>query len=190
MATQVPWGPAALRYQFYRGLPDRIKDRISEVGKPTNLHALRTLAQQIDHRYWERKSEKSREGGSNNNTNKTKSDKPNSDNKSSNNSDNRQQTKNSGSKSDNPAPRSNNQNQQKNDNKPAPKPYADKLGKDGKLTPEERQRRFTNNLCLFCGKAGHSAKDCRQKNSSAAKARAAQTQTATVVEVPNAEPKN
>lgn len=184
LATQTRWGQEALRYQFYRGLPDRIKDRISEVGKPTNLHALRTLAQQIDHRYWERKTERSREGG--NSGNKPKSDKP-ADNKSAStgSSDNKSQAKASGSKSDNSASRSN-QGQQKND-KP-PKPYADKLGKDGKLTPEERQRRFTNNLCLFCGKAGHSAKDCRQKNSSAAKARAAQVQAD--AEAPAAEPKN
>ena len=26
LATQVPWGPAALRYQFYQGLPARLKD--------------------------------------------------------------------------------------------------------------------------------------------------------------------
>ncbi|KAI0349397.1 hypothetical protein OH77DRAFT_1525693, partial [Trametes cingulata] len=53
------------------------------------------------------------------------------------------------------------------------KPYSDKLGKDGKLTPEERQRRFANNLCLFCGGAGHSASACPKKTSSASKARAA-----------------
>ena len=54
------------------------------------------------------------------------------------------------------------------------KPYSDKLGKDGKLTQEERQRRFANNLCLFCGGPGHTAGACPKKTSSAAKARAAQ----------------
>ena len=28
------------------------------------------------------------------------------------------------------------------------------------ITPEERQRRITNNLCLRCGKTGHIARDC------------------------------
>ena len=36
----------------------------------------------------------------------------------------------------------------------------EKLGQDGKLTLAERSRRFANNLCLFCGGVGHTAKDC------------------------------
>ena len=35
-----------------------------------------------------------------------------------------------------------------------------KLGKDGKLTLQEHQRCMDNSLCLFCGKTGHTAKDC------------------------------
>jgi len=61
LATQVQWDNNALRHSFYRGLPDRIKDQIANVGKPDTLQDLRTLAQQIDHRYWERKSELGRE---------------------------------------------------------------------------------------------------------------------------------
>lgn len=61
-----------------------------------------------------------------------------------------------------------------------PKPYADKLGKDGKLTQKERQHRFTNNLCLFCGSAGHTADICPKK-SAAAKGRAAQVAEAPAV---------
>src|SRR6266481_3394175 len=49
-----------------------------------------------------------------------------------------------------------------------------KLGKDGKLTPAERQHHMENNLCLFCGKTGHLAKDC-SKVLSAGKARATAT---------------
>jgi hypothetical protein len=33
--------------------------------------------------------------------------------------------------------------------------------KRGKLTPEERQHRVDNNLCLYCGKGGHVASDCK-----------------------------
>ena len=61
--------------------------------------------------------------------------------------------------------------------KPAPKatprPYVDKLGKDGKLTPEEKKRRWENHLCLFCGGAGHTVETCPKK-AAAAKARAAE----------------
>ena len=38
------------------------------------------------------------------------------------------------------------------------------------MTPEERQRRKDKNLCMFCGKPGHVAKDCNK--AAAAKARA------------------
>jgi hypothetical protein len=47
----------------------------------------------------------------------------------------------------------------------------DKLGKDGKLTAAERARRFANNLCLFCGGMGHTARECPKSSSSAAKAK-------------------
>ena len=57
LATQVLWGENALRYQFYTGLPDRIKDQIANVGKPTTLVDLWTMAQNINHHYWEHKSE-------------------------------------------------------------------------------------------------------------------------------------
>ena len=49
---------------------------------------------------------------------------------------------------------------------------SDKLGKDGKLTQAERTRRFNNNLCLFCGGEGHTAKECPKSSSSATKAKA------------------
>ena len=49
---------------------------------------------------------------------------------------------------------------------------ADKLGKDRKLTSQERQPCFDNNLCMFCGGPGHSAKDCPKSWSSASKAKA------------------
>src|ERR1700719_2987322 len=48
------------------------------------------------------------------------------------------------------------------------KPHLEgKLGTDGKLTPEERQWRFDNNLCLFCGAAGHKANECCKRTSRA-----------------------
>ena len=48
-----------------------------------------------------------------------------------------------------------------------------KLGKDGKLTPQERQHHLDKNLCLFCGVSGHMAKDCPKSTSAAVKACAA-----------------
>jgi len=43
-----------------------------------------------------------------------------------------------------------------------------KLGKDGKLTPQEHQCHLDNKLCLFCSTAGHIVKDCMKAASSKA----------------------
>jgi hypothetical protein len=52
-----------------------------------------------------------------------------------------------------------------------------KLGKDGKLTPEERQRRFDQGLCMLCGTKGHIVKDCPKSSNkgSGSKGRSAKT---------------
>ena len=187
LATQVRWGPAALRYQFYRGLPDRLKDRISEVGKPNTLSELRELAQSLDHRYWERRAERSREtsgtsksggkSGSNSNSNSEQRSSGQSSSSAS-----RTPQKSSDRQSGTPSSKASG-NKSKSDKTP-PKPYADKLGKDGKLTPEERQRRISKGLCLFCGEAGHSANACPKKSNPQAKARAAQATPAPDSETP------
>src|ERR1700726_3801136 len=50
------------------------------------------------------------------------------------------------------------------DSSKAKKPHLEgKLGTDGKLTPEEHQRCFDNNLCLFCGAAGDKANECHKQ---------------------------
>lgn len=187
LATQVEWGPGALRYQFYKGLPARLKDRISEIGKPKDLNKLRELAQSIDARYWERKTEQNRETRTSSSSNKISGSS-------------KSPTSSSSFPTSGHSSSSSKPSTPKNPPKPGtpktppktPKPYADKLGKDGKLTQEERQRRFANNLCLFCGGAGHTADACPKK-SVAAKGRAAQVAEAPVAPenppVP-AEPKN
>ena len=37
LAVRCPWGDAALKYRFYRGLPSRIKDKLSKGDKPWTL---------------------------------------------------------------------------------------------------------------------------------------------------------
>ena len=95
-------------------------------------------------RYWERKAEQAREGG-------TKPKKENKTEKS--------------STSDNNTPASGSSNSKgKGKKKAAPEPtrtnILDKLGKDSKQLSKEHQRRIDNNLCLLCGADSHKVAEC------------------------------
>ena len=169
LAIRTGWGDSVLRHRYYSGLVERIKDAMGQQGKPPTLEAMKELAHSIDSRHWERLREKSRAGRN----------KPNGTGKSDG------KNNKSDDKNKNPTSGNNNSNNNKNNNKNKPgKPastsgnsasISDKLGKDGKLTLQEHQRRFDNNLCMFCGGVGHTAKDCN-KASSAAKAKACAAQ--------------
>jgi ribosomal protein L40E len=119
---------------------------------------MKILAQTIDSRHWERKEEIARDLART-----SSSSKPSGPSKSGSanpSSDNKKSAPNKSSTSSSPST-------------PKRPDLSDKLGKDGKLTPAERKRRFDNKLCMFCGFSGHMAKDCRKSGSSASKARAA-----------------
>jgi len=170
LASRVQWGEAALRRQAYNGLAKRIKDDMVHHDKPNTLAGLRKLVQAIDARYWERRNEVSREtraSGSSGNKSEPKSDSNKSDNKSGKGF-SKQKNTNSGSTQGKGST---------SEQKKAPTPdLSSKLGKDGKLTPQERQRRLDNKLCLFCGTSGHVAKDCPKSTSASSKARASKTE--------------
>src|SRR6201981_3407122 len=174
-ASQVHgYGEGALRHHFYNGLPEWLKDEIARVGKPASLNEMQVLAQQIDMHYWERKAEQachskstaSNPSSSNQPSCSTKGAKPASPPSTSNPS----STSNSSGKSS----KGSGQSQKKSSSMSN---LSSKLGKDGKLTNEEHHHRFKNNLCMFCGQAGHIAKDCPRSASCAAKARAADIAT-------------
>ena len=171
-AAVVHWDEYALQRQFYKGLASRIKDELARVNRADTLRGLREQASAIDSRYWARQQEISRDSvkaptPNNNNKKETsdnsksstpagavsKSDKP-SDKRPANSGSN---VGTSGSKSAEGSGNSGGSSDAKKSH----------LGQDGKLTPEERQRRFDNNLCLFCGAAGHKANECRKRTSRA-----------------------
>ena len=172
LAVQTGWDDSVLRHRYYSGLAERIKDIMGQQGKPATLEAMKALAHSIDSRHWERNREKARSDN-----------KPKSDNKSdANKSEKKANNQSSGSHNHNAKKFSNNNNKQPV--KPSSSSasgnasaLADKLGKDGKLTPQERQRRFDNKLCLFCGGAGHTVDNCPHCKSSASKAKARAAQT-------------
>ena len=153
LATLVQWDEKALIFAFYRALPPRIKDEMSRVGRPSTLRALKELARTLDARHWRRQEEikqetRNKSSSSHDNQSKSKKSAPN--------------TSSSSSKSiSTPSRPSGSNNSSSTPKKPA-EDLTGKLGKDGKLTREERQRRFDNNLCLFCGSTGHKVTDCKK----------------------------
>lgn len=56
-ARRTGWNESALARRYYQGLPDRLKDELARLGKPTNLRALQDFVCVLDQRYWERLSE-------------------------------------------------------------------------------------------------------------------------------------
>src|SRR3984893_18273622 len=57
LSTRLHWDEAALHHNYYRRLPNWIKDEIAWIGKLTLLLELRKLTHDIDRHYWERKGE-------------------------------------------------------------------------------------------------------------------------------------
>ena len=162
------YGDGALWHLFYSGLPDRIKDEISRVGKPHTLPDLRVLAQSIDARYWERKSELNRQTFVTGHTTSIISTPTSSSTMPSNSepTSDSESISDSISDSSHPDPSSNlpdphsfiSENSEDSDSEAAEP--ACELGPDGRLSAVERQRRFDLNLCLVCGLAGHKVRDC------------------------------
>ena len=152
------YGDGALRHLFYSGLPDRIKDEISCVGKPHMLPDLRVLAQSIDARYWECKSELNRQNFVTSHTTSIIS-APTSSIMMPSNSEPISDSGHPDPSSDLPDPHSFISENSEDSDPEAAEP-AFELGPDGKLSAVERQRRFDLNLCLVCGLAGHKVRGC------------------------------
>jgi len=172
------YGDGALCHIFYSGLPDRIKDEISHIGKPRTLDGYRTLTQTINARYWEHKSEvvcqiKSSTSSSSNSASKGTT---------STSSDSKGKTKEKDNKN-----KSSDKSKSSSGVKPASSETPAHLGKDGKLTEEEHQWCIKDKLCMFCGQPSHMARDCPKSTSksSKAKAHAAKAMTPAAVESKN-----
>jgi hypothetical protein len=153
-------------------MPKRIKHKMVHFNKPRTLDELRDLIKKINQCYWEHRGEIACETHADPAT-KVKSDKsaraaPNND---------RRQGQNSGNSNSNTNAQSSGKGKEKEKPKGNPsqgqpkKPdLTEKLGKDGKLTQQEHQHHQDNNLCLFCGQAGHRVHECLRSTA----ARAAQ----------------
>ena len=178
LAVRSSWGESALRFRFYDGLPTRLKDEISKGdGKPRTLTGLRSKAQNIDARYWERQQERSREQPQAQRSQQSKQTTPSTP-----------STSTPSTSAKIPFRTSDQKTPKPKDVKPAT-PRVDLTGKldtQGKLTQQERQNRIDKKLCLYCGKPGHLAPDCNLAKASSAKGRA----SAASSETPPAKPKD
>ena len=132
LASQVRgYGDGALWHYFYTGLPDRINNELSQIGKLWTSDGLRTLSQEIDACYWECKDELTRSSKSQS----TLSPKP------SNSGGNSSKSRQEKSKSGNTTSSASTPGSSKLANKPTSSSMrpdlTSKLGKDGKLTADE-----------------------------------------------------
>ena len=163
LSTLTGWDHCALQHQFYRKLLACIKDKVSHVGKPNMLPALWTLVLSIDNHYWEQEEETHQERGGQ--LSEKKTDKPQNQASSSSLNQNSQNKHHKNTSTPHNSSSSARNSEKKTSD------LGDKLGKNGKLTATEQVHCFTNNLCLFCGGVGHTAKECLKSSSSAAKAK-------------------
>ena len=126
---------------FERGLKEDVKDELMRVDRPEEFHKMVELAVKIDNRLYERKLQRreQRQGGS------------------------------SGS-----APyRYRRHEGRRGQQRQQPREYSDPYGPKpmeldaARLPAEEEKRRKDNNLCFECGKAGHRARECRNRRNNA-----------------------
>ena len=139
------WNEDALASMFYRGLREDVKDELCKVDKPDSLAKYMELAIRIDNRLFERRHEK-------------KSSEPSRHATSSKFRDNMPQVSKYTStnlQSRLPMPSS----------ATGPEPMQISASKVYKpLTPQEKEHRRKNGLCLYCGQSGHVAQFCPIKS--------------------------
>ena len=178
VVAKTSFGDATLLHQFYQGLAPWLKDVFSHNDHYTILQQCIEITYHIDQLYWEKRERQEHD------------QKPSSSGKASSGkgSDNQQtgQTTTSSSNTQSHSQQSNQPNQQnttKTPNHPnttsnktsssntgssslttLPKPYANLLGSDGKLKPEEKERRKHLGLCLVCG-GNHTTDKCPNRRS-------------------------
>ncbi|KAG6329214.1 hypothetical protein ID866_9875 [Astraeus odoratus] len=161
------YGNGALHHQFYSGLPDCIKDEICHVGKPHNLDNLCYLAQEIDVCYWEHKEEvqctNKSSGTSNFPAHKPGSSAPNSSKGKPTTSSNTSSSSGNANSSLSKKPKSSNGGNKLSNATSSNPNLTGKLGKDSKLTLEERKQHLDNKLCMFCGDDGYFSNNCPKK---------------------------
>jgi hypothetical protein len=171
-ALMTGYNEAPLFQVYYHGLPSRLKDTMAQNQLPASLARLNALALQLDQRYHRCNSEHAAECAAVNLPPAGESSGATSSAPASGGGGSSGKSKGKGKgggKSDRPAKTNPPANTPANGNtvqasrsKSAAKPYAAKLNSSSKLKPEECKRCMKNNLCMFCGGAGHKMAECEK----------------------------
>jgi hypothetical protein len=172
-AVMTGYNEAALYRAYYHGLPSRLKDILTQLPTPTSLAGLKALASQLDQHYHWRMGKKVAERAAANPPLGGKSSSDSAESSSagggSGGGGGKSKGKGKGRGQSNPPPKSNTPansspagNTTQASGSKAAKPYASKLDSSSKLKAEEHNCHIKNNLCMFCGGAGHKTVDCKK----------------------------
>ena len=151
LASKLDWNESTLCVRYFCGLPLCLCTEVFHGGKPTTLAALHLKVQDADEIYWMMKDEASH---------KSKATPVKKDNKSSNNTNNNNNSRSADSSHLENLLKSASSNDNKSSWKKDKPKDSTKLGKNGRLTTEERECCVKEGLCLYCGEKGHVAQDC------------------------------
>ena len=147
ISQYLTWDDSALRAKFYDGLKSDVKDALSYVlEEPNNYKDFQDLCIRLDNRIYERKTET--RGRTDHRTKPV------------------ERTVNRTVTRTFPTPRTSSSTTTSNRTSTGPVPMdldATRSKKFKPLTPQERQKRIDNNLCLYSGESGHRAGQCPTK---------------------------
>jgi Retrotransposon gag protein/Zinc knuckle len=137
--SRLDWEGNAITSEFYNGLKDSVKDEISRMDRPEDLAEMIETAVRIDNRIYERQMERTRGRTAFQPRYKANS-----------------------SKSKNPYPGlyPREMDLDATQHKGPKKTFKPRKGG---LSKAQRKERMQKNLCLYCGKPGHRAKECPNK---------------------------
>ena len=136
LASQLEWGNQALLSQFLEGLKESVQDEIIKTDYSQNLESLIDQAVRIDNLQYQRRQARS---------SRLSAQVP-----------KKSHSPHAAPKLRNAAPM-----QQTSVSFPTAQPAANNSrSSPRRLSEEEREHRIKNNLCLYCGNAGHIAKQC------------------------------
>lgn len=143
------WEGTAFRDIFYKGLRDEIKDELIKSPLPSTLEELAVRAIEIDNRFYERRQEM--RGTNNSGASRSFSTKSTSQGV-------RPRAHSAPSSTKSPYHTT-------TDVSGATPMEIDATAPRSRLSPQEKQRRKDNGLCLYCGHGGHFATRCPVKSS-------------------------